>query len=198
MCCLQGNYVCWRTLTLTGRHISQLHIGLCIILYLLFAVKVVLKSNAYELCVLYYKYGVSWRSYKDQEKLIWQFWGNLHWWFFFLPHVPPATSKPNRCWMQRENAGGIQCSLLQWEDRGSLVSWGQEGAQQESIFLRKRLIAPLRECLHFFSSYFSCLIPLAEGRLKMIPFSLFQWTSLSRTEKSIPSGNRVYCNIHIQ
>lgn len=45
-----------------------MHIALCIILYLLFAVKVFLRSNAYELCVLYYKYGVSWRRYKEQDK----------------------------------------------------------------------------------------------------------------------------------
>lgn len=68
MCCLQCNYVFWIMLSLTRRHISQLHIALCIILYLLFAVKVFLRSNAYELCVLYYKYGVSWRRYKEQDK----------------------------------------------------------------------------------------------------------------------------------
>lgn len=68
MCCLQCNYVCWIMLALTGRHISQLHIVLCIILYLLFAVKVFLKTNAYELYVLYYKYGVSWKRSRDQDK----------------------------------------------------------------------------------------------------------------------------------
>lgn len=68
MCCPQCNYVCWIMLALTGRHISQLHIVLCIILYLLFAVKVFLKTNAYELCVLYHKYGVSWRRCRDQDK----------------------------------------------------------------------------------------------------------------------------------
>lgn len=55
MCCLQCNFICWITLALTGRHTSQLHIVLQIILYLLFAVKVILKTNAYVLCVLYYK-----------------------------------------------------------------------------------------------------------------------------------------------
>jgi len=29
---------------------------------------VFLKTNAYELCVFYQKYGVSWRRYRDQDK----------------------------------------------------------------------------------------------------------------------------------
>lgn len=68
MCCLQCNYMCQITPALTGRHISQLHIILCIILYLLFAVEVFLKTNVYELCELYHKYGVPWRRCRDQDK----------------------------------------------------------------------------------------------------------------------------------
>lgn len=71
-----------------------MHIVLCIILYLLFAVKVFLRSNAYELCVLCYKYGVSWRRYKDQDKFNLTILSEVTSTF---SNLPLATNKPNWC-----------------------------------------------------------------------------------------------------
>lgn len=163
-------------LALTGTHISQLHIVLCIILYLLFAVKVFLKTNAYELCVLYYKYGVSWRRYRDQDKF------NLT----VLSEVTSTSFQSATCNKQAKLV--VYAEEKSWRDSVLNITVGR---YRKACFMRsirctarlhfpKKIINSISEIMPPpFWLFIYCLIPLTGVRFKMIPFSLFQWDSMS-------------------
>lgn len=180
MHCLQCNYVCWITLALTGRHISQLHIVLCIILYLLFAVKVFLKTNAYELHILCHKYGVSWRRYRHQDKF------NLT----ILSEVTSTSFQSATCNKQVKLV--LNAEEKSWRD--SIVNI-TVGRYRKACFTRsvrctarlhfpKKMINSTPEIMPpLFQLFFSCLIPLTGVKFKMIPFFLFQWDSTSHKGK---------------